>query len=478
MVRPCALPYVLPAVLLAGCAHAAVAPQPLQMAYYQPSGNMSDAPAALTGTPIAETPSVLTPGKVLLVRTQEAAPQATAEELKAAMLQQATVAAQTEARHIAIQTSTQLAQKFEQLATRTDALLNQTSAVLAANTTTQQAVTAQLNASSQLGESVKQTTTAQLAQLATTTQQKITELEQSSLKPADVQSIATTVATQTAAVTANKTATEVATQVATQTAEQTAAATATQTAEATVANAVPQFRALALQSVKDSEGYIRTIARNTVQDDADPAIQQAMANAARNVIVKDDKVVFAIRKAVAEGLVQAGLTSPTTKLGNDVTAISPAAGPAITVNGETLDATRLGISPLLPPTGITQTGDNPNLATLSPAAGRAPSLTPPRNRTGLLNLRDYRVVIHEDNRTLEQLIGGVLQKAEPYTGPWQIKWKISDENKDILTEKFSLDVETTFEEFASYLAQYLLNDRGIKLSFNLFDSERIIVVSD
>ncbi|NBV54934.1 MAG: hypothetical protein EBR79_04385, partial [Proteobacteria bacterium] len=214
MVRPCALPYVLPAVLLAGCAHAAVAPQPLQMAYYQPSGNMSDAPAALTGTPIAETPSVLTPGKVLLVRTQEAAPQATAEELKAAMLQQATVAAQTEARHIAIQTSTQLAQKFEQLATRTDALLNQTSAVLAANTTTQQAVTAQLNASSQLGESVKQTTTAQLAQLATTTQQKITELEQSSLKPADVQSIATTVATQTAAVTANKTATEVATQVA------------------------------------------------------------------------------------------------------------------------------------------------------------------------------------------------------------------------------------------------------------------------
>ena len=39
---------------------------------------------------------------------------------------------------------------------------------------------------------------------------------------------------------------------------------------------------------------------------------------------------------------------------------------------------------------------------------------------------------------------------------------------DILQEKFSLDAETTFEEFVNYLASYMVNERGVKLSFSLF----------
>jgi hypothetical protein len=72
----------------------------------------------------------------------------------------------------------------------------------------------------------------------------------------------------------------------------------------------------------------------------------------------------------------------------------------------------------------------------------------------------------------------VMTRAEPFTGPWKIKWKISDENKDILSTKFSLDTETSFDEFVSYLAQYLVNDRGVKITFSLFDRDRVIVISD
>jgi hypothetical protein len=72
----------------------------------------------------------------------------------------------------------------------------------------------------------------------------------------------------------------------------------------------------------------------------------------------------------------------------------------------------------------------------------------------------------------------IIARAEPFTGPWEVRWKLKPENQDLMTEKFSLDAETTFAEFVSYLAQYLLNDRGVKLSFALFDRERVVLVSD
>lgn len=257
----------------------------------------------------------------------------------------------------------------------------------------------------------------------------------------------------------------------------------------TVAESSPQMQAIALQSVKDSQDYIRTVARTAVQDN-DPAMRKALSDAAANAIVKDDKVVFAIRKAVADELEGA----------MDAKAQGAGAAPGATQLGPDhdreadgsvkLDPNRLRIAKLLAPGGNLPAADA-GMAALNPAAGSAPqsgnatdwsnpnaSLTRSRPRAGLMNLRQYKVIVHEDNKTLEQLLSDVLARAEPFTGPWQVRWKISSDNKDILNEKFSLDAETSFEEFASYLAQYVINDRGIKLSFSLFDNERIIVVSD
>jgi hypothetical protein len=212
----------------------------------------------------------------------------------------------------------------------------------------------------------------------------------------------------------------------------------------------------------------------------------ALADAARDVITKDDKVVFAIRKAVADELQGAvtGNTADTTKLGPDRTASAGEDG--------NLDPNRLRIAQLLAPGSSLPAPDAALLANISPASGPTPqivgsqqswsvsgtSLMRARNRADWMDIRQYKVVVHEDDQTLENLLGRVLKHAEPFTGPWQVRWKVSESNRDILTEKFSLDAETSFEEFVSYLAQYVVNDRGVKLTFSLFDNERIMVISD
>jgi hypothetical protein len=243
-----------------------------------------------------------------------------------------------------------------------------------------------------------------------------------------------------------------------------------------LAEATPDIRALALQTLADSQSYIRTVAKGAVTDPDDPAVKEAFQSAARDVITKDDKVVFAIRQEVAHQLRQSGLETgeggpagaPATVLGDDVKRPSFITGDDIKVDARDL---------VVKKPGATNAPQTPG-SMMAALTGRQTSLLPARERRDWVDLRKYHVVVHEDGRTLPEMLGLVLKRAEPFTGPWRIKWKISPANNDILTEKFSLDTETTFEEFVGYLAQYLVNDRGVKLTFSLFDRERILVVSD
>ena len=95
-----------------------------------------------------------------------------------------------------------------------------------------------------------------------------------------------------------------------------------------------------------------------------------------------------------------------------------------------------------------------------------------------IDLQDYQVVVHAENETLEEILAEVIHSASPFTGPWELKWKLRSENQDILSEKFSLNAETSFSDFANYISSYMFSYRGFKLSFNLFDKERIVLVTD
>jgi hypothetical protein len=98
------------------------------------------------------------------------------------------------------------------------------------------------------------------------------------------------------------------------------------------------------------------------------------------------------------------------------------------------------------------------------------------NAADWIPLEDYRVVVHVENLTFEKILQDVLTEAAPYVGPWQVKWSLPKEYEDVLLERFSLDSETTFEQFIAYLKDYVLNYRGISISFELYEAERIMVV--
>ncbi len=240
----------------------------------------------------------------------------------------------------------------------------------------------------------------------------------------------------------------------------------------TLAEAGDEIRALALQTIAESDDYIKTIAREAIIDD-DPAMQTALNNAARKVITDgNDNVTFAIRAAVEDAL----NTLPPTQVGANTPLAPPqlnSTAPTI-VTGEEIASANLKIGQLQPVNAY----GVPTIDTGVNNASGELSLQRPRHRADWVDIREYNVVVHEDNKTLEQLLATTLQRAEPFTGPWSIKWKISRKNNDILTERFSLDVETNFTDFIAYLAQYMVNYRGVQLTFSLFDTERTIVISD
>ncbi|MBI1364307.1 MAG: hypothetical protein GC134_10010 [Proteobacteria bacterium] len=98
------------------------------------------------------------------------------------------------------------------------------------------------------------------------------------------------------------------------------------------------------------------------------------------------------------------------------------------------------------------------------------------NSTEWIPLSDYRVVVHVENIPFEKILQDVLTEAAPYVGPWQLKWSLPKEQEDILLERFSLDAETTFDQFIAYLRDYVMNYRGIGITFEMYEADRIIVV--
>jgi hypothetical protein len=225
-------------------------------------------------------------------------------------------------------------------------------------------------------------------------------------------------------------------------------------AEATLLGSSDTIRALALQTLAESDGYIRTVARQAVQDE-DPAMRAALSAAARQVILdEDNKVAFAIRQVVEstvdEKLDEKQLVARASTIGHD----------GVIDSTEDLDGAGLQVASLKEP------GDEKVV------------LHRPKHREDWVDIRYYHVVVHEDNKTLDRMLREILTKAEPFVGPWELKWKLSKENEDMKLQRFSLDAETTFEEFANYLAQYMFNTWGVPVTFNLFDGERVMVISD
>ena len=93
-------------------------------------------------------------------------------------------------------------------------------------------------------------------------------------------------------------------------------------------------------------------------------------------------------------------------------------------------------------------------------------------------IRDARVNVHVQNSPFKKMIEDIIERIEPRVGPWEVQWKLTRENRDLLKERFSLNTETTFNKFINNVASYILNLRGIELNFELFETKRVLIVSD
>lgn len=141
-------------------------------------------------------------------------------------------------------------------------------------------------------------------------------------------------------------------------------------------------------------------------------------------------------------------------------------------NGEEIDGKNLQVAMLQPPS---LDGTLPETVKMEKVHKGYIAETPMEN---WIDIEDYQVVVHAENETVKDILDGIVHEATPFTGPWEIRWKLQAENQDVMFEKFSLNAETSFSDFANYVSSYMNNYRGFKLNFNLFKKERIILVTD
>ena len=75
-------------------------------------------------------------------------------------------------------------------------------------------------------------------------------------------------------------------------------------------------------------------------------------------------------------------------------------------------------------------------------------------------------------------MAGVVRQVVPYTGKWEVRWRLSPDNHFIVNERVNLTAETTFGEFVEFLTDRVNNMTGVQMFVKVFNSSRLIVISD
>lgn len=93
-------------------------------------------------------------------------------------------------------------------------------------------------------------------------------------------------------------------------------------------------------------------------------------------------------------------------------------------------------------------------------------------------IENVAVFLNAENKTLEEIVFGIVKGAKSEAGEWNVRWRVTPENSYILSERVNLTAETTLSHFMSYLVDRINNMTGIQLFVTVFDKSRIIVISD
>lgn len=141
---------------------------------------------------------------------------------------------------------------------------------------------------------------------------------------------------------------------------------------------------------------------------------------------------------------------------------------------ENFGATVKGGAPATEAPAATQAdGDTVNI--ISDSAAKLQST---REYAHYLPLEDLRINVNFENAALQDILRYVTAQASDKVGPWEVEWRLKEENRRLLNERVNLTAESNFNEFMGYLVDRVNNMTGIQLFVRVFKVSRVIVISD
>lgn len=130
------------------------------------------------------------------------------------------------------------------------------------------------------------------------------------------------------------------------------------------------------------------------------------------------------------------------------------------------------------PVAATPTTQPENGDTLNIISDRAAQVQSTREYAHYLPLENLRVNVNFENAALQDIMRYVTAQASDKVGPWEVEWRLKEENRRLLNERVNLTAEANFNDFMGYLVDRVNNMTGIQLFVRVFKVSRVIVISD
>lgn len=93
-------------------------------------------------------------------------------------------------------------------------------------------------------------------------------------------------------------------------------------------------------------------------------------------------------------------------------------------------------------------------------------------------LESVPVVLHVEDKPLKKVFEELFEELKPLVGEWHIAWEISEDNRPLIEEKWTVAAEARFDEFVDYVESRMRDTHGVDLTFQRFDRSKLFVVSD
>jgi len=124
--------------------------------------------------------------------------------------------------------------------------------------------------------------------------------------------------------------------------------------------------------------------------------------------------------------------------------------------------------------------ENQEISAPSLAVGATPVITSEAESSTdtLLNLEDITVTLREEDMLLEKVFLKAFADMDSRIGSWEVIWALSEGNKAIPQEKWTVIAEAPFGEFLAYVSAKVQQEKGVTLKYRRFDNSSLFVISD